>query len=142
MKINENLQKDVRDSIESEQFLSATETGIIANVNKHLRIIIFLTSLTGITLFFFACAPGYIVTQPTYVEDSRPPQPSSLHIWVGGDWIYSRQNHAYEHRSGYWERPNQGRTYEPGHWQQTPRGQYWIPGRWHRQGREVDQDNR
>jgi len=142
MKISENFQKDVRDSIESEQFLSATETGIIAKVNKHLRIIIFLTSFAGMALFFYACAPGYVVTQPTYVEDSRPPQPSSLHIWVGGNWVYSRQNHAYERKSGYWERPNQGRTYEEGHWESSPRGQYWVSGRWHRQTRQVDQYNR
>lgn len=142
MKTNENMQKDAQEAINKEPLLSATEEGIVAKIGMHVKKIILFSSLAGIGLFFYACAPSYVASQPAYVEYARPSQPSSLHVWIDGDWKYSRQTHSYERRNGYWEKPNQGRTYVSGHWQSTPRGQYWVEGHWQRQDRQRNNDNR
>ncbi|MDP2337312.1 MAG: hypothetical protein Q8N05_12855 [Bacteroidota bacterium] len=141
MKTNEDLQRDLQDTIQWEQLSGTKETSLIEKVGKNLKRIIFLTCLAGMGIFFFSCAPSYVATQPAYVEYQRPAQPSSLHIWIDGDWRYRRQNHSYEQRNGYWEKPNQGRTYVSGHWQSTPRGQYWVAGRWQRHDRQRYNDN-
>ena len=94
---------------------------------------IYLTGLAGILFLLKSCnTTGYVATEPTYVEIARPERPSNLHIWIDGDWVYSRQTHTYMRKNGYWARPNHGRTYVSGHWQLTPRGRYWIPGHWQR----------
>lgn len=139
MKTNE---RDLQDTIQWEPLSGTIETSLVEKVGMNLKRIIFLSCMAGMGFFFFGCAPGYVATQPAYVEYQRPAQPSNLHIWIDGDWRYSRQNHSYERRNGYWEKPNQGRTYITGHWQSTPRGQYWVAGRWQRQGRERDNNNR
>lgn len=141
MKTNENLQRDLQDVIQCESLSGTIETSFVEKVGMNLKRIIYVTSLAGMGLFFYACAPGYVATQPAYVEYTRPAQPSGLHVWIDGDWRYSRQTHAYERRNGYWEKPNQGRTYVSGHWQSTPRGQYWVAGRWQRHDRQRYNDN-
>ncbi|MFH0999329.1 MAG: hypothetical protein V1783_00685 [Bacteroidota bacterium] len=97
---------------------------------------IYLTGLAGIVLCSNACMTyGYVSTEPSYMQYSRPPQPSNLHIWINDDWGWNRTNRTYVQRNGYWTRPNQGRTYVSGHWQVTPKGHSWAPGRWQRGGR-------
>lgn len=107
-----------------------------------LKKLIFLSSLAGIGLFFNGCTAGYVATEPSYVEYSRPQRPSDLHIWIDGDWVFNNQTHAYVQRNGYWERPAQGRTYISGQWQSTPRGKYWSKGHWQKNGHEGNRRNR
>jgi hypothetical protein len=125
MKTCEYLPKDVPQEI---------EISVASKVGKRLKKFMYITGLAGITLCFNACVPGYIATEPSYVEYTRPQQPSPLHIWIDGDWLFNRQSHTYVQKVGYWEKPNQRRTYVSGHWQKTPRGNYWSTGHWQRQG--------
>ena len=58
--------------------------------NKEMfKKLVYLTSLAGIGLFLNSCATGYVATEPSYVEYSRPQRPSDLHIWVNGDWAFN-----------------------------------------------------
>lgn len=107
-----------------------------------LKKLFFLSSLAGIGLFFNGCTAGYVATEPSYVEYSRPQRPSDLYIWIDGDWVYNSQTHAYAQRNGYWERPSQGRTYISGSWQSTPRGKYWSRGHWQKKGHEGNRRDR
>lgn len=99
-----------------------------------LKKLIFMASLAGIGLFFNSCAAGYVATEPSYVEYSRPQRPSELHIWIDGDWVFNSQTHAYTQRNGYWAAPNERRVYISGQWQTTPRGKYWSKGHWQKRG--------
>jgi len=112
---------------------------------KNLKVfkkLIYLTSLAGIGLFLTSCASGYVATEPSYVEYSRPQRPSELHIWIDGDWTFNRQTHSYVQQNGYWAAPNQGRVYISGQWQTSPRGKYWSKGHWQKRGREENRRNR
>ena len=92
-----------------------------------------MASLLGVGLLFKSCIGGYIATEPVYVQSPRPPQPSNLHIWIDGDWTWSRQTHTYVQRNGYWEKPRPNRTYVAGYWQTSPKGRYWKSGHWQKQ---------
>ena len=109
---------------------------------KVIRKLVYLISLAGIVLFLNSCATGYVATEPSYVEYSRPQRPSDRHIWVNDDWAYNRQTHVYVQRNGYWATPDQGRVYVTGQWQTTPRGKYWSKGRWQKEGRKGNRHNR
>jgi len=104
--------------------------------------LVYLISLTGIVLFLNSCAAGYVATEPTYSEYSRPQRPSDLHVWINGDWEYNRSTRAYVQRNGYWEQPQQNRTYVSGYWQSTPRGKYWAKGHWKKNGRQQNRHSR
>jgi hypothetical protein len=104
--------------------------------------ILVIASIAGMGIFLNSCASGYVATQPTYSEYTRPPQPSALHIWIDGDWSYSRQTHAYVQQNGYWTKPNPNRIYVLGQWQTTPKGKYWTKGRWQKKEREENRHNR
>jgi len=106
----------------------------VSKIGNYLKKFMYMTGFAGIALCFSACVPGYIATEPAYVENIRPLQPSPLHIWIDGDWLFNRQSHTYVQKVGYWEKPNQHRTYVSGHWQKSPRGNYWTAGHWQRQG--------
>ena len=106
-----------------------------------LKKLIFISSIAGVGLFFNGCAAGYVATEPSYVEYSRPQRPSDMHIWVDGDWAFNRQTHAYVQRNGYWAAPSQGRVYVSGQWQSTPRGKYWSKGHWQKRGRDENRRN-
>ena len=95
-----------------------------------MKKLILLANLAGITLFFTGCMSAYVSTIPTYSEGIRPASPSSTHIWIDGDWEWSRHTHAYTHRDGSWAAPNQGRTYTQGRWETTPRGNHWVHSQW------------
>lgn len=100
---------------------------------------IFLISLAGIIVLLNSCSTtGYVTTEPTYVEYSRPTQPSINHIWIDGDWQYRRPTHVYVQKRGYWSRPSQGRTYQKGNWQSSPQGKSWNKGQWKKNDRKDD----
>jgi hypothetical protein len=101
--------------------------------NSSLRKIIYITGFIGAGLCFNACkSTGYVANEPTYVQYSRPPQPSEVHIWINGDWAYNQKHHVYTQRNGYWEKPNPRRIHVPGYWKSGPRGKYWVAGRYER----------
>lgn len=135
MKKKESLPEDAHDTIQGDPISGTAENNITAKVGRHFKKIIYIASLAGLGFCLNACAPAYVATEPAYVEYERPSQPSNQHIWVDGNWVYSRQAHGYVQKNGYWERPNQRRTYVSGHWQTTPRGHYWAPGHWKHRGR-------
>jgi len=142
MKNTEVTPNDVRKTLQSQSSMIIAKAGNITLVRYRIKRIIFLTSLAGIGLLFNACTAGYVATEPSYVEYSRPERPSEYHIWIDGDWVFNNQTHAYVQRNGYWERPVQGRTYVSGQWQSTPKGKYWSKGHWQKKGREENRRNR
>lgn len=142
MKTNEDLQKDVHDEIQSKLLLNAAETSVTSTIRKHVKKAIYITSLVGVGLLFNSCIGGYIATEPTYVEISRPPQPSNSHIWIDGDWFWSSQTHTYVQRNGYWEQPRPNHTYVAGNWQTSPKGRYWKSGHWQRQNHQDNNRHR
>jgi hypothetical protein len=142
MKNTEITPNDVQRATQSQSTLTNAEVVITNKLSGGIKRIIFLTSLAGIGLFFNGCTAGYVATEPSYVEYSRPQRPSDLHVWIDGDWVFNSQTHAYVQRNGYWERPVQGRTYISGSWQSTPKGKYWSKGRWQKKGREGSRRNR
>jgi hypothetical protein len=80
-----------------------------------------------------ACADaGYVTTEPTYIEMGRPRQPSAMHIWISGDWIWQRESNRYMRNQGYWELPRRGKLYSPGYWESRPKGKHWVTGKWHK----------
>ncbi|RPH31630.1 MAG: hypothetical protein EHM93_12800 [Bacteroidales bacterium] len=136
MKTKEVLQNGIHDEIESKSLKNAAAISVSTIINKHMKRAIYLASLVGIGLLFNSCIGGYIATEPAYVEYSRPQQPSSLHIWIDGDWYWSNQSHTYVKRNGYWVQPRPNHTYVVGYWQTSPKGRYWKSGYWQRQGHQ------
>jgi hypothetical protein len=106
---------------------------------EQFRKIIFIASLAGLSLLVNSCVAGYVTTEPAYVEYSRPPRPSSMHIWIDGDYAWNNQTHVYVQRAGYWEQPRQNQVYVTGHWQSGPKGKSWSNGHWQKQ---ASQDNK
>ena len=136
MKKNEDLKDDFKDVISLKPVTRKVETRAISKVSKNLRRVVYIAGLTGMGLFINACtSTGYIETEPVYVENTRPPRPSDLHVWIDGDWVWSRQTNGYIRQDGYWERPNEGRVYITGRWEVSPRGKYWAKGHWQRRSR-------
>ncbi len=132
----ENSEKKVQYPIKSELSLNSSETGVIGRISRNLKGIIYFTCLTGIGLFLNSCVGGYVATEPAYVEYSRPARPSSLYVWIDGDYAWNNQTHVYVQRAGYWEKPRPNQTYVSGHWQASAKGKTWAPGRWQKQGRQ------
>ena len=98
-----------------------------------MKKIYFLASLAGILLLMSSCSTqGYVSSEPTYTESVRPQRPSSMHVWIDGDWVFNRQSRVYVHQNGYWQKPGRGRTYISGSWQSTPQGLRWQTGHWQR----------
>jgi hypothetical protein len=137
MKNNEVLATNVQTDA-----LFSIETRPITKVRKYMKMFFFISSMAGIGLFLNSCMEGYVATQPTYVEYSRPQRPSELHVWVDGDWAYNRSTRVYVQKNGYWQQPRQNRTYVSGHWQSSPRGHYWVSGRYQRQGHHGNRHSR
>jgi hypothetical protein len=133
MKKNENSKKEVQNVFRREPLLNATGNNANAKFSRHLRKFAYISSLAAIGLFFNGCMAGYVASEPTYVEYSRPPRPNNLSIWIDGDWGWNNQTHLYVQKAGYWDKPRQGQRFVAGHWNTTPRGRTWAKGRWQRQ---------
>lgn len=142
MKNKNVLSENFQEAVKCNPLLSSTETGFAAKVGKHMKKIIYIGSLAGIGLFFNGCVAGYVATEPTYSEYSRPQRPSDLHVWIDGDWVFNRSTRVYVQRNGYWVQPQQNRIYVTGQWQTTPRGKYWSKGHWQKQGRQGNRYSR
>jgi hypothetical protein len=138
MKKNEDLQKEVQDAIKREPLLNTTANDVNAKFSKHLKKVIYVTSLVGIGLLFNSCMAGYVASEPSYVEFSRPPRPDNLSIWIDGDWGWNSQSQVYVQKTGYWAHPKQGKTFVSGHWQASKKGKSWVAGRWVKQGGKVN----
>jgi len=110
--------------------------------NQVFKKILAVASIAGMGIFLNSCSAGYVATQPSYNEYARPERPSNLHVWIDGDWTYSRQTRAYVHQNGYWTKPSPNRVYVSGQWQTTPKGKYWSKGHWQKRDREENQNNR
>lgn len=82
------------------------------------------------TLFFDACSPAYVASQPLDNDEVRPHSPSNAHVWIGGNWKYNHASRLYNKGNGHWVMPRRGRTYFQGQWNSDSKGYYWIPGRW------------
>jgi hypothetical protein len=135
MKTNESLQKEAQVAIRPEPILNKREFRVFTKVSKPFKMLVYAAGLAGIGLLFNGCMAGYVASEPSYVEVSRPPRPSNLSVWIEGDWNWNNQTHVYVQRTGYWENPRQGRSYVSGHWQTTPRGKSWSKGHWQSDGR-------
>ena len=136
MKINQVLQKVAGEENSRQPLSGKSEPGAATQVVRNLKRLAYLAGFAGIVLCSSACmTEGYVTSEPTYMEYSRPPQPSNLHIWINGDYGWNRSSHTYVQRAGYWQRPVQGRTYKSGHWQTSSKGHSWAPGRWEKNKR-------
>lgn len=122
--------KQVQEAVENGSLLNVKETQVITKVVNHSKKIIYITMLAGFGLFFNSCMTGYVASEPTSIEITRPSRPSELHIWIDGDWSYNQRSHTYVQRNGYWAKPYHGRTYVSGHWQNNARGHSWVSGHW------------
>lgn len=109
---------------------------------KRIKKLVIFAGLAGIGLFFYACVPAYVETEPTYVEVARPEPPSSIYIWIEGDWVWSSSTRMYVRNSGHWAKPEQDRTYVKGYWEKTPKGHHWVAGRWQKQDRKENKHGR
>jgi hypothetical protein len=132
MKKHDELQKTFRGATQNELLTNTAEIGPLKKSFKHLKKYLYIGGLAGIGLLFNGCFPGYISSEPTYVETSRPSSPSNVHVWVDGNWAWNRHSGTYEHRDGYWSKPHQNRKYTAGHWNSTPKGHRWVDGHWSR----------
>jgi len=137
---NLELQYEIHFALNRELANSCTEN-FREKVRKYIKIFSYLVLFSGIGIVFSSCA-GYIATEPSYIEYSRPSRPGETHIWIDGGWRWDNHNHIYVQRHGYWEIPRQNRTFVEGHWKVTPRGKYWIKGHWQRHDRVQRYQNR
>jgi hypothetical protein len=94
-----------------------------------------LIGLVAVALLLNSCFVGYVASEPSYVEYSRPAPPGNQYVWVDGDWGWNNQRHSYVQKSGYWVKPRQGQSYVSGNWQTTPRGKSWSKGHWQKKGK-------
>jgi hypothetical protein len=92
-----------------------------------------LFSVAAMLLIMNSCTTqGYVSSEPTYIEYSRPTRPSNLHIWINGDWVYDRHSQNYVRKNGHWHKPSHSRTYVEGTWMSSSQGLYWQSGYWSR----------
>jgi hypothetical protein len=136
MEINQLEENGVRREMLAQPVSVKTETFSASHAFKHLKKLAYITGLAGVVIFSNACmTSGYVTSEPVYTEYSRPPQPSNLHVWIGGDWGWNRSNRTYVQRTGHWQKPEQGRSYREGSWKTSEKGHSWTPGRWERNDR-------
>ena len=142
MKTKKSSQREAHDEIKMEPLFNAQKTGFFPKAIKPFRMLIYATGLAGIGLLFNSCMAGYVASEPSYVEYSRPQRSNESQIWIGGDWNYNRQTHVYVQNNGYWENPRRGQTYTSGYWQTSPQGKSWTKGRWHSEKSKKNNLNR
>lgn len=142
MKKNEDLGKDIQNTIKLKPLLNAEETNEHRTIGNYLKKFIYIASIAGMGLFLNACMAGYVTTEPAYTVYRRPPQPSNVHIWIDGNWAWNSNSHIYVQKAGYWEKPRQGQTYVSGYWKSTPHGKSWSKGHWKSTGHQKKNHNR
>ncbi|HLK30072.1 MAG TPA: hypothetical protein VKT28_15940 [Puia sp.] len=88
-----------------------------------LCVIIFAISLS-------ASAQVYVKIHPHAPVIVRPPQPSSMHVWINEEW--EPNNGSYRYVGGHWEMPpHNGYIRRQGHWKRHHHdGDEWVPGSW------------
>ena len=140
---NENvISKDSKEAINYTPLSSSKKAGFVSKIGKQMKKFILIGSVAGIGLFLNSCMAGYVATEPTYSEYSRPERPSELHVWIDGDWVYNQSSHVYVQRNGYWARPQQNRVYIQGSWESSPKGKHWNKGRWERSNNQQNRRSR
>ena len=82
---------------------------------------------------YYASGRYIIRHRPKEPRMDIPRRPSPYHVWMDGDWIYSRGQYYYQ--PGHWVMPVRGMRYVQGHWERADHGWYWEPGFWTRQNR-------
>ena len=132
MKKQTVLQRDIQNETQKESLLNTDGIGFISRTSKRLKKYLYIGGLAGVGLLFNGCFPGYVGSEPVYVETTRSSSPSGAHVWVDGDWEWNRQSQTYVHQEGYWHKPYHGRKFIAGHWTSTSRGHSWIKGHWER----------
>ena len=71
----------------------------------------------------------FVASMPPEPSFNRPPQPSSEHIWVDGEWAW--RNNGYAWQPGSWIVRDPHKMWVRGYWHQRQDGQfYWINGYW------------
>lgn len=95
-----------------------------------MKKIILIISLAAAAISLNSCLVGYVATEPTYVEYSRPARPNNTYVWIDGDYGWNYQRQVYVQKAGYWEKPRPNQTYKAGYWNQTPKGKSWSKGSW------------
>lgn len=129
-------------SSKNNPILRSLKSGLASKTGKRMKQIIFIGSMAGMGLFLNSCAAGYVATEPTYAEYSRPQRPSDLYVWVDGNWVYNRSSRGYVQERGNWQKPQPNRVYQKGYWQSGPKGKSWKKGYWQKKGREENRHNR
>ena len=141
MKNNEDLRKYVQDATKCSS-LNAAGTTVNSKPGRNFRKVIYIAALAGMGFALNSCMAGYVASEPSYMEYSRPSRPNNVSIWIDGDWGWNSRSHAYVQKTGYWESPRQGKRYVSGRWQSTPIGKSWIKGRWEREARKENKSAR
>jgi hypothetical protein len=124
------LENDVRTTLIAGNLKNAEEYSIMKKRSSQIKKIFYIASLAGMGLFLNSCLAGYVTSEPSYVEYSRPPRPSETHVWINGNWYWNNQSQVYVQRTGYWEQPRQNQRYVDGYWKSTSKGKSWSPGHW------------
>jgi len=142
MKKNVELQEVVQSSISVSTNEGKTKfSSVNLGFKKHSKKIIYIALLSGVGLFFTSCEAGYVASEPSYIESTRPSRPSDLHIWIDGDWRWDQRSNTYKHNDGSWQQPRHGRTFVAGHWQSSPKGNHWVNGHWEGHSRMMNHVN-
>jgi hypothetical protein len=59
----------------------------------------------------------------------RPPQPTTNHVWIEGEWVW--QNGGYVWKTGYWFQRDPHKVWVRGYWhQRQDGGWFWVDGYW------------
>jgi hypothetical protein len=137
LKENEDLQQTLEYSIMvSDLIENESRIGIHHNVGKYMKIFSFLALFTGLVIVMNSCMGGYVVSEPSYTEYSRPERPSQTHVWIDGDWGWNSRTHVYVQKAGYWDKPRYGQSYVSGRWETSPRGKSWSKGHWQKDNQQ------
>jgi hypothetical protein len=146
MKKQEDSFNEIYFVLTGKPLFISQKAGVCERVGKCMKAFGYMIIFIGIGLAFNSCVGGYVASEPSYNEYSRPPRPSETHIWISGDWGWDNHSHVYVQKMGYWEKPRQGQTHVDGHWQTTPNGKSWSKGHWqkdnHRHSNRHDNGNR
>lgn len=81
--------------------------------------------------FTDADGPAIITQQPPApLQQSRPPQPATDHVWIHGYWAWSDIASEYRWVCGVWRRPPPGKLWINGEWLSLQGGWGWRQGFW------------